>query len=303
MSLGGLYLRLRQWSEHGMRVAWYRDVVRKRILHTRPITGLDDDTCELHVMTSKGDWLNLLWALKSFYDASRRRYRLCIHEDGSVPPEGIAHITRHFPDARLIRRVDADKRMAEALADFPLSLQFRNTNLLAPKVFDFVTYLTTDRMLLFDSDLLFYKEPTALLERIEDPDYKLNAFNADFGSAYTVTPETVREKMGFELQERVNSGLALIHRASMRWDWTEQFLQLPGLRDGHFWRIEQTLYALCASRYGVELLPDDYTLHLEPGFGDRPFRHYVGRIRHMMYGEGIAHLVRHGFLDRLRAVA
>ena len=111
-------------------------------------------------------------------------------------------------------------------------------------------------------------------------------------------PDQVREVIGHQLLPRVNTGLGLIHRNSIRWDWTEEFLALPGILAGHFWRIEQTLLALCSSRFGVELLPDEYTLKLEPGIGSRPFRHYVGRIRHLMYGEGIARLVHDGFLER-----
>jgi hypothetical protein len=38
------------------------------------------------------------------------------------------------------------------------------------------------------------------------------------------------------------------------------------------------LFALCNSRYGVELLPDEYTLRLEPGIDGRCFRHYNGAI-------------------------
>ena len=124
-----------------------------------------------------------------------------------------------------------------------------------------------------------------------------NIFNADFDHGYTVEPEAVRPMIGHELQPRVNTGLGLVHRDSIRWDWTEEFLALPGILDGHFWRIEQTLFALCSSRFGVELLPDEYTLRLEPGLGERCFRHYVGRIRHLMYSEGIAQLVKNGFLN------
>jgi hypothetical protein len=40
----------------------------------------------------------------------------------------------------------------------------------------------------------------------------------------------------------VNTGLALVHRRSIRWDWTEEFLALRGILDGHFWRIEQALF-------------------------------------------------------------
>jgi hypothetical protein len=238
-----------------------------------------------------------VWALKSFYYASGRQYALCIHEDGSLDESGVAALARHFPAARIIRRKEADVKLAKVLRDYPRSLSFRNTNLLAPKVFDFIAYLDSDRMALFDSDLLFFGEPKTYLQRVEDPLYRRNTFNADVASAYTVEPDKVRACIGHPLLSNVNSGLGLVHRDSIRWDWTEEFLALPGILEGHFWRIEQTLFALCSSRYGVELLPDEYTLWLDPGVGDRCFRHYNGAIRHLMYGEGIARLVKNGFLQ------
>jgi hypothetical protein len=152
-------------------------------------------------------------------------------------------------------------------------------------------------MALFDSDLLFFAEPTAFLQRVENPAYRRNTFNADCSDVYTVEPTIVRLCTRLELLPRVNSGLGLVHRDSIRWEWTEEFLALPGMLDGHFWRIEQTLFALCSSRFGVEPLPDEYTLRLAPGIGTHAFRHYNGAIRHLMYGEGIAKLVRDRFLD------
>jgi hypothetical protein len=295
-SPGALWLRLNEKFGHGLRVAWYRDIVRPRILATAPIENTADPRCEIHVLTSKQDWLNLVWTLKSFYVASGRRYALCIHEDGSLDDTELSALQRQFPAARIIRRSEADARLDKILRGYPRSLTFRSTNLLAPKIFDFIAFLESDRMALFDSDLLFFAKPTTYLERVDDPSYRCNTFNADYDTSYTVEPDAVRPRIGHDLLPRVNSGLGLLHRDSIRWDWTEEFLALPGILTGNFWRIEQTLFALCSSRYGVELLPDEYTLSLEPGIGGRPFRHYVGRIRHLMYGEGIAQLAKDGFL-------
>ena len=295
---GALWLRLNQKLEHGLRVAWYRDVVRPRILNTPPIGETSDHRYEIHVLTSRHDWLNLIWALKSFYATSGRRYALCIHEDGTLDPFALSSLQRHFPTARIIRRQEADQRLAHELREFPRSAQFRHANLLALKVFDFIAFLQADRMVLFDSDLLFFDEPTAYLSRLEDVNYRLNAFNADCDSAYTIDAEVVQTRLGFELLARVNSGFGIVHRDSIRLEWIEEFLALPGLTEGHFWRIEQTLYALCSSRYGAELLPQEYDVRLEAGIPPRIFRHYVGAIRHLMYGEGIAHLVQERFLNR-----
>src|SRR6185295_18665008 len=148
---GALWLRLNQKFAHGLRVAWYRDVVRPRILNTPPIAETSDHRYEIHVLTSRHDWLNLLWALKSFYAASGRRYALCIHEDGTLDPVAVSSLQHHFPTARIVCRREADRKLAHELREFPRCAQFRKTNLLALKVFDFLAFLQADRMVLLDS--------------------------------------------------------------------------------------------------------------------------------------------------------
>jgi hypothetical protein len=295
-SLGSALLRIRQKYGDGLRTACFRDRVRPRILNTRPVQCDQGGICEIHVLTSANDWLNLVWALKTFYHYSQRRYGLCIHEDGSLGPEAITAFRSHFPGAAIIDRKRANRDIETVLQDFPRCLQFRRTNLLAPKLFDFVYYLTTDRMLLLDSDILFFGEPRELLRRIEDPGYRLNTVNPDSESAYTIDAGQASRVCGVALLPRFNSGLGAIHRQSLRLDWLEEFLGLPGILEGHFWRIEQTLYALCSSRFGVELLPQEYAVRLDGGLNDQPCRHYVGAIRPRMYSEGIRHLVGNRFL-------
>jgi hypothetical protein len=295
MSIGSAVLQIKTKYQHGLGTAYYRDVVRNRLLNTKPIANTTDRTCEIHVLTSASDWLNLLWALKSFYYYSQRDYALCIHDDGSLTSEHQTILKHHFPQARLIDRPQADEYVLGLLKDYPRCLEFRRTNKLSLKVFDFAAYLESDRMLLLDSDVLFFAEPIELLQRIEDPEYLLNSVNGDVASAYTVDPQVVQEKLGFEMIDRFNSGLGLIHQASLNLDWLEKFLTLPDII-GYFWRIEQTLYALCSSQFGAELLPSAYTVHLEGGIEDLPCRHYVGKIRHLMYREGIHQLVQKGFL-------
>jgi hypothetical protein len=297
ISPGRLLLRCRQRLRGGLRASYWREVVRPRILRTSPVTSTDDPRCEIHVLTSAGDWLDLVWALKSFYRHSGRSYRLCIHDDGTLGPERMATLATHFPQARVISRSEADGAVLPALAFHPRCREFRKTNHLSPKVFDFAHYLTADRMLLLDSDVLFFAEPTELLRRIEDANYRKNCANGDVASAYTVEPADAKRLAGVDLIERFNSGLGLIHKDSLRLDWLEEFLGLPGVI-GHFWRIEQTLFALCSSRFGAELLPPEYDVRLIGEVGAAPSRHYVGRIRHLLYGEGIRHLVRRGFLHR-----
>ena len=295
MTPGRALLLARQRLRGGLRTTYYRERVAPRILLTPPVIDTVDPTCEVHALTCAGDWQCCMWALKTFYRYSARPYRLCIHEDGTLSPRECEELRRHFPRARLIRRAEADARAESLLRDYPRAAAFRRTNLLAPKLLDFLAYLESDRLLVLDSDVLFFDRPEALIARIESPERR-NAWNADFGDAYTVTADQVQRALGFDLVSRVNSGLGLVHRDSLRLDWIEEFLGLPGITEGYFWRVEQTLYALASSRFGTDLLPAEYTLRLAKGIEGRPFRHYVGRIRGLFYSEGLSHLVKRGFL-------
>ena len=157
MSLGSLALKVRQKYEHGFQVAHYRDQVRSHILDTKPIENTTDRTCEIHVFTCAKDWLNLVWTLKTFYYYSNRHYALCIHDDGTLSDSARITLKHHFPNARLIDRPSADERIFAYLASHPRCLKFRKSNHLSPKLFDFPAYLESDRMLLLDSDILFFR--------------------------------------------------------------------------------------------------------------------------------------------------
>jgi hypothetical protein len=306
MSLGSLVLKFRQKYEHGLHTAYYRDIVRYKILDSPPITNTLNYTCEIHVFTSANDWLNLIWALKSFYYFSKREYALCIHDDGTLTEENLNTLKYHFPNARIILRKEADAKVFALLEPYPRCLEFRRTNIYAPKLLDYRPYLQSDRMLMIDSDVLFFANPTELIQRIDNPQYCLNTVNGDIANAYTVDPAFVEAKYEFRMIEKFNSGLGLIHAQSLLLDWMEEFLGIPDFYARKpnlsrvLWPIEQTIYALCSSRFGVELLPPAYDVHLEGSINGSPCRHYVGKIRHLMYSEGIRHLVQNKFLKELQ---
>lgn len=290
------YRNLRRYTR-GPRLAWCQDVLRPRILETNPLRTRASVGCpvEVHTLTCADDWLNLIWAVKSFYHATGRDDPLCIHSDGSLSPQVLATLRKHFPEARLIDRRRADREVLNAIAGYPRAAAFRLQNHFAIKLLDFGHYLKAKRLVSLDSDVLFFDRPDAVIRCLEDPGRPINYANGDLDSSYTVSSGDARRLAGVELVGRLNAGFGLFHRDSLRLDWIEEFLALPGIL-GHWWRIEQTLYALCSSRFGCELLPPEYDVFIDGPLGDRPCRHYVGAVRHLMYTEGMRKLSAGGFL-------
>ena len=281
---------------HGLRVAYYRDEVRPRILSMPPLDLPEDRSCEIHVLTSADDWLNLIWALRSFQNSIARTFALCIHDDGTLDATALKHLRTAFPSARIISRTESDARAAQTLAQFPRCKNLRATNTLSLKVLDFPAFLEVGRMILLDSDILFFDKPTALLSALQDPHFAKNTLNKDWREGYTIDLAATRPLLDFDCPPFINSGLGLIHRGSLRLEWIEQFLALPGILS-HTHQIEQTLIALCSARHGFQMLPAEYDVHTGPRNSLAPCRHYAGPNRPLMYSEGIRELAKKGFLS------
>ena len=77
-----LLYKFREIKEFGFSAIYYRDIIRKTILDGSPIAAIGTDkNCEIHAINSQGDWLNLMWTLKTFSHFSKVKYDVCIHDD------------------------------------------------------------------------------------------------------------------------------------------------------------------------------------------------------------------------------
>ena len=137
-------------------------------------------------MTSAGDWLNLVWALKSFTRHPGRATSF-IHDDGTLPADALGAIMpTHFqPVWHHPARRGGCADGARIWRTYPQTAAIPPHQCAgAQGVLDFAAYLESDRMLLLDSDILFFSEPTEFLRRLEDPSYAVNTFNSDCDDAY-----------------------------------------------------------------------------------------------------------------------
>ena len=248
-----------------------------------------ESSVEVHLLTSARDWKCAAWALASFIHATDRRWNIVVHDDGTLNDEGIRTLRALFSSARIKGRKEADAEMESRLAGHPRCLEYRRSHPLALKLFDCTMLAGTERLILLDSDLAFFQRPDEVLEWVKSgkPDC---LFNPDFQDAYCLSRESARKRLQVELHPRINTGLSLLPRGVANIDFCEQSMADHALSEEESiaWR-EQTLLALCASRFGTTgLLSERYEVHFEPWMSeDAITRHYVGDIRPLYYAEGI----------------
>ncbi len=285
------------WGNAARRV-WYS----RKILRTPPVRTSRTGPVEIRVLTWRRDWLNLLWALKSFYHFAEVDLPLYIH-DGGLLPHQAELLRQHFPDATFVPMADATVRIAEEFERRGLKrcLEYRKVNVSTCKLFDFFAFSTAEHLIVIDSDIVFFKKPELLL--VPPEGVTVNRYNEDVAHWYSMEVDELQAAFGIRPPDKINSGLALIRRESIDFDKIDRWLENPKMFENK-WVTEQTLHALCSTIYGVELLPKTYLVDVEPGLSpDLVCKHYPGFFRIWLYREGMGHLVRTGFLKALRRKA
>ncbi|PAW79853.1 MAG: hypothetical protein B9S32_00555 [Verrucomicrobia bacterium Tous-C9LFEB] len=286
-----LYLLCRD-LKRGLRASWhdYRTAPQIRRYRCPDFAGQRSEI-PLHLLTGQNDWLLALWMLASFHHFTQRRWNVIVHDDGTLPPEAATALREAFPELRVIPRAEADVRMQRLLAPFPRCWNYRQSHPLGLKIFDMAALTRSERFIILDSDVLFFARPDAILDWVET-NRNESRFIEDVAEASNVTAEQAQTQLGVTLWSRVNSGLCLLPSAAVPASFCEKALEQTAILEGHIWRVEQTLFALCASRYGAGgLLPRTYEVTLaRHSAPNATARHYVGAVRNEFYAEGLPRL-------------
>jgi hypothetical protein len=236
--------------------------------------------------------------LASWFHFTQQGWHVVIHDDGSLCDDATRTLRRMFPGARIIPRAEADAALERSLIPYPFCLDYRRTHPLALKIFDMPHFAEGDRFLIIDSDVLFFQRPGEVINwtRAGTDDCW---FNEDVEEGTLVSPDEAFAELGVKLWRRVNSGLCLLFKQALDFDFCDCALAQTSILRGHVWRIEQTLFALCASRHGKGgLLPGDYEVSLKKHASAGVIaRHYVGAVRDRFYGEGLKRLRNELFVE------
>ncbi|HEY5814257.1 MAG TPA: hypothetical protein VIT23_16580 [Terrimicrobiaceae bacterium] len=242
----------------------------------------------VHMLVSSQTWDAGILAAISFEHFSGRRWPLFIHEDGSVSEVQRAVIERVLPGVRFVPRSEAEARMPAHLSGHRKCLSNRNRHNLFLKFLDFPVYAPYDRFVVLDSDVIFFRRPSEILDWV-DRQQEECWFNEDTKEKYCIPRPRIERALRMKIWERVNTGICLMPKSAISLELSERLITAFETKAHHPQFFEQTLYAVMASALNRGgMLPSTYNINW--GYLKAPgsiCRHYVGSFKHdLLYIEG-----------------
>ena len=169
---------------------------------------------------------------------------LVVHDDGSLTDADAEQLQEAFPGTRIVRKAEADDRLAPLLAQRPACASYRAYHAFGIKLFD-VMMLSEGPLRYLDGDILFLKRMQAL-------------FPADTSRACTLFEPTQNcqsaslraliWKRGLTQVQQTNAGAYQLPAGCIDPDFLEWYLSKEDLNGIRVF-AEQTLVSVIASRH------------------------------------------------------
>lgn len=256
--------------------------MRKATLHL-PVIAADPKSPlrTAWFLTGNRFWHLTLFCAWSLRKATRTRWRIGLVDDGSLHPGQVESFHHHFEEVRLVGHAEALSRLEEKLPGerYPFLHGQWHTYPNIRKLID--PHLAhAGWNLVLDSDMLFFRHPTALLEWLDRPAGPLHA--VDHETSYGYPDSLLRERAGCPVPPLVNVGLTGLDGNGLDWDWLEATCREWITRHGTHYYLEQALIAVLVARADSRtILPaEDYvTLPMPPEAIERRavLHHYVAQ--------------------------
>jgi len=233
---------------------------------------------EVHIVACHRDAFLLIYTVKQFLRHLGLRLPIIIHDDGTLTWLDKAAIHYHLRGVVIANFSVTFQKIASVhnlKARYPNAFALKTgrygTNRLnGIRIIDIPFTAATEKILLVDTDIIFYRKPHALIKWIKNPNDRSMFFMKDQASYYAL-PENILATVagGRKIHTEVNCGLLGLTADSMAPAFIERWLRdifhnferlnLP-LHKRIFIDQDVTVCSFSTTRQKVSPLPDTYFL-------------------------------------------
>jgi len=218
------------------------------------LDALPEPPLEVHLLTGHRFWYQTAFCLWTLSRNANRRVSPNICDDGSLLPMEREALVRLFPSARFVSCRETLVRLDRHLpaSRFPVLRERWQHYPNIRKLID-IHAGSTGWKLVLDSDLLFFRRPTFLIDWLDRPRKPLHAVDCETSYGYSLG--LLAELAGSAPAERLNVGLCGLQSDGIDWDRLESWCHTLIDRAGTHYYLEQALVALLLAGKDCAIAP------------------------------------------------
>lgn len=236
-----------------------------------------NDGYPIYFLTGKNFLYQTLFCSASLIKFSSEKFQFILVDDGSFNEELILRINRQMPGAEIITKEIINQNLNKILPEenFPYLNFKRKIYPHIKKLTDIHTIANNKYKLVLDSDMLFWSEPTEVINWLKKPDGALHMIDCD--EAYGYSAELMQILCNYQIPKLVNVGAFGLQSNSIDWKNLEYWSKTLEEKEGASYFLEQALSAMIiANQNRVALNKKTYIVN--PKNGEEEYKvlgHYV----------------------------
>jgi len=208
-----------------------------------PVLDGHSPPLELHVVTGRRFWYQTAFCLWTFERHSGRRLQPTIYDDGTLTERFMIPLRRLFPQATFVTASETRARLDSCLpaSRYPT---LRDRWIHYPNIRKLIDVHAgrSGWKLVVDSDLLFFRRPSLLVDWLDDPSRPLHA--VDVATSYGYSRQLLASLADRPVEDLVNVGLTGLDGDEIDWDQLEMWCRTLHEREGTHYYLEQALVAM-----------------------------------------------------------
>lgn len=254
----------------------------------------NEPSLDIYFMTGRKYWYQTCFCIYSMQVNTDILLRPIIYDDGSLEEPYVEEIIRLFPNTKIVSLEDVEARLDRILPKdkFPMLRERRLKQPLLRKLTDFHAGLSGWKLFL-DSDMLFFHEPSFLIDWLKDS--KQPCYMVDIKNAYGYPEELMRKLAGAEIPDLVNIGIFGLESEDINWEQLESWLTILLEECGTHYNLTQCLSAMYLADKKCSIVPkEDYVVlpHADDAVNPKAtLHHYVAESKPLYFRYGWKHII------------
>jgi hypothetical protein len=227
----------------------YREMIRcSEVMKLKsmnlPLVQSHEDGLIIHFLTGKKYLYQTLFCIHSLIKYSNEKFKIILVDDGSFDIPLINRINVQLPGSTIVTHTMITENLRKSLPEhkYPYLHHKRQVYPHIKKLTDIHTIPGHPWKLVLDSDMLFWDEPTVLINWLKDPDKPLHMVDCD--ESYGYSTKLMKDLCGNNIRPLINVGAIGLNADYINWEDIERWVKILEEKEGKTYYLEQALSAM-----------------------------------------------------------